>query len=348
MDLGTDEAAASVATAAASAAPATPTRPPPQPVSPSDACGASTSSASTSGSEDANGERPICRLCWDCADRQPGGRISLRCHCTTGIHDRCLLRWVLSETGRENLQTCELCTGPWQGSITVSIPDLLEAAAAWKQSTSAGRPDQAEVAAALAQLRERNEALSQLAAQAEESEAARRRDWEQMKRVAARDRQLLLDSLEAERQWRRSNWKYLPAGLLLAAGAFLAGAAWHQQASVAAATAAGSSSGSSSAAGQQELTWELGQNFADPAAALNNGESLTLSWSNLHSVWRIPSADCPATFAEGPNEMELMAPSNGGSVTIMCNSTTAGDSWYACSVDSHCSLGLKIHITCAA
>lgn len=23
-------------------------------------------------------------------------------------------------------------------------------------------------------------------------------------------------------------------------------------------------------------------------------------------------------------------------------------SWYACSVDSHCSLGLKIHITCAA
>ncbi|KAI7844789.1 hypothetical protein COHA_001669 [Chlorella ohadii] len=172
--------------------------------------------------------------------RHASGRIALRCRCTTGIHDRCLLRWVLSETGRENLQTCELCTGAWQGSIAVSIPDLLEAAAAWKQSTSAGRPDQAEVAAALTQLRERNEALAQLAAQAEEAEAARRRDWEQMKRVAARDRQLLLDSLEAERQWRRSNWKYLPAGLLLAAGAFLAGAAWHQQASstVAAAVAA--------------------------------------------------------------------------------------------------------------
>lgn len=66
--------------------------------------------------------------------------------------------------------------------------------------------------------------------------------------------QLLLDSLEAERQWRRSNWKYLPAGLLLAAGAFLAGAAWHQQASsavAAAAAAAGSASlaGSSSGGG---------------------------------------------------------------------------------------------------
>lgn len=23
-------------------------------------------------------------------------------------------------------------------------------------------------------------------------------------------------------------------------------------------------------------------------------------------------------------------------------------SWYACSVDGHCSLGLKIHVTCAA
>lgn len=56
--------------------------------------------------------------------------------------------------------------------------------------------------------------------------------------------QLLLDSLEAERQWRRSNWKYLPAGLLLAAGAFLAGAAWHQQASSAAAGAGGPSGSS--------------------------------------------------------------------------------------------------------
>lgn len=57
-------------------------------------------------------------------------------------------------------------------------------------------------------------------------------------------KQLLLDSLEAERQWRRSNWKYLPAGLLLAAGAFLAGAAWHQQASSAAAGAGGPSGSS--------------------------------------------------------------------------------------------------------
>lgn len=49
--------------------------------------------------------------------------------------------------------------------LTVSIPDLLEAAAAWKQSTSAARPDQADVAAALTALRERNAALSQLVAQ---------------------------------------------------------------------------------------------------------------------------------------------------------------------------------------
>lgn len=61
--------------------------------------------------------------------------------------------------------------------------------------------------------------------------------------------QLLLDSLEAERQWRRSNWKYLPAGLLLAAGAFLAGAAWHQQSSFAAAAAAAMGGGSARFAG---------------------------------------------------------------------------------------------------
>ena len=63
------------------------------------------------------------------------------------------------------------------------------------------------------------------------------------------NKQLLLVSLEAERQWRRSNWKYLPAGLLLAAGAFLAGAAWHQQASSAAAWAGAPSSSSGAGGG---------------------------------------------------------------------------------------------------
>ena len=62
------------------------------------------------------------------------------------------------------------------------------------------------------------------------------------------NKQLLLVSLEAERQWRRSSWKYLPAGLLLAAGAFLAGAAWPQQSSSAAA-GAGAPSSSSGAGG---------------------------------------------------------------------------------------------------
>lgn len=180
-----------------------------------------------------------------------------------------------------------------------------------------------------------------------------------------------------------------------------------------------------------------GQNYGDPVASLNNGESLTLSWSSelrplrlplacaecldccpiatwclhssqshlkhavdtfactpisnappalladLHSVWRIPSADCPATFAEGPSEIELMPPSNGatgtlrsvqahigraaaswqleqaswrqvnqtlplsptlpslpagGSVTIACNSTTAGD--VSC---MHCGTGPAGH-----
>ncbi len=201
------------------AAPSTPVRPPP--LSAGDACGASTSAASTSsssgsGSEDASGDKPICRLCWDCADRLPGAGsqlcwchsqglpgflsslrlpcslsstrvpISLLRHCCPScrrvhraalplhnghprsmpaalgaqrnvssgkLEQQCgcqatyLAGWcerpqhavvlsashaagfvvaldsshlvvVLCRRGRENLQTCELCTGAWQGSIS--------------------------------------------------------------------------------------------------------------------------------------------------------------------------------------------------------------------------------------
>ena len=47
-----------------------------------------------------------------------GGRVALHCHCTTGVHDHCLMQWLLSGNGRENLEACELCTGTWQGAIT--------------------------------------------------------------------------------------------------------------------------------------------------------------------------------------------------------------------------------------
>lgn len=59
----------------------------------------------------------------------------------------------------------------------------------------------------------------------------------------------------------------------------------------------------------------------DTFACASNCNAPPALHADLHSVWRIPSADCPATFAEGPNEMELMPPSNGavGCLKLWCS-----------------------------
>lgn len=164
----------------------------------------------------------VCRICWDCQDAKPGGRISRPCNCTTGVHDRCLMQWLLSESGRADLQACELCVARWEGHVTVSIGDLLEAVAAWKGS----QPDSSDLAFALQQLRQRNEQLQQLLEQAADAEGERRREYGRMKRIAAADRQAILGRLEEERAWRRSNLRWLPQLLLITGAAFLAG--WHR------------------------------------------------------------------------------------------------------------------------
>lgn len=115
-----------------------------------------------------------------------GGTIALRCRCTTGLHDRCLVRWIFSPTGRDNPQACELCMGAWRGAVGVSVGELLEHAAALKRS-GAGT---GELEAAMAQLRERTQVLGQLAEAAEAAEAQRQREWGTMRRVAAHDRQV--------------------------------------------------------------------------------------------------------------------------------------------------------------
>lgn len=47
-----------------------------------------------------------------------GGRVALHCQCTMGLHDRCLMRWLLSDSGRAEPHRCELCTGLLQGALT--------------------------------------------------------------------------------------------------------------------------------------------------------------------------------------------------------------------------------------
>ena len=102
------------------------------------------------------------------------------------MHDRCLLQWLLS--GRENQESCELCTAVWEGDLTVAIRDLLAAAAALKSA----QPDTAELVAAVAALQQREASLQRLLQEAEEAEAARQRDFERMRRVAAADREVRL------------------------------------------------------------------------------------------------------------------------------------------------------------
>ncbi|EFN56758.1 hypothetical protein CHLNCDRAFT_144220 [Chlorella variabilis] len=183
-------------------------------------------SASTSDAGDA----PLCRVCWEEEDERPGGHIALHCHCTTGVHDRCLLQWILSENGRDNL-VCELCTGRWQGAISVSIAELAEQAAAYKRAAGGSGLDEAttaELAAALEQMRERNQLLAAALAAAEAAEAARQRDFEAMKRIARRDRNEFLAHLRGARAERRSHLRWVPAALLVLLGAFCAGAHWQQ------------------------------------------------------------------------------------------------------------------------
>ncbi|KAL4444017.1 hypothetical protein ABPG75_011754 [Micractinium tetrahymenae] len=169
---------------------------------------------------------PVCRICWE-----PGARILCPCACTTGVHDHCLLQWLLTANERpeEVVDSCELCMQRWQGEVTVAIQDLLEQVAVLKRS----QPGSAEVSAAVGALRQRNEQLTQLLQVAGEAEAARQADFARMRRIAAADRQAILGRLEEERQWRRSNLRFLPQLLLALAGAFLAG--WQRGASRAAA-----------------------------------------------------------------------------------------------------------------
>ncbi|KAL4430039.1 hypothetical protein ABPG77_004409 [Micractinium sp. CCAP 211/92] len=177
---------------------------------------------STAPSEAGELGEPVCRVCWE-----PGGRIACPCACTTGIHDHCLVQWLLTANERpeEVADSCELCMQRWQGEVTVPIQDLLEHVAALKRSQVGA----AELSTAVDTLRQRNEQLLQLLQAAGEAEAARQADFARMRRIAAADRQAILGRLEEERQWRRSNLRFLPQLLLALTGAFLAG--WQRGAS---------------------------------------------------------------------------------------------------------------------
>jgi hypothetical protein len=182
--------------------------------------------------------------------------VALHCHCTTGVHDRCLMQWLLSGNGREHLEACELCTGTWQGAITggwgcllltlpalcgkasaqltvslrlplpaaaVSIAELVEQAAAFKRAVPGG-PDHAELAATLAALHARNTLLAELAELAAQAEEVRQREFAAMKRIAARNHELVAQAIAAEQRWQRRRLKGLPGVLIIAASCFFVGA----------------------------------------------------------------------------------------------------------------------------
>ena len=99
----------------------------------------------------------------------------------------------------------------------VSIAELLEQAAAFKRAVPGGL-DQAELAATLAALRARNTLLAELA------ELAAQAEFAAMKRIAARNHELVAQTIAAEQRWQRRRLKWLPGVLVIAASCFLAGA----------------------------------------------------------------------------------------------------------------------------
>lgn len=110
----------------------------------------------------------LCRVCWEPESAEPGGRFVDACRCTSGIHSRCLMTWLVlrNEAGRERLDCCEVCTGEWRNSLTVPVAALQQSLASFKR----GQEERAEELERMLML-----AAAMLAA--EDAKRQRRRRW---------------------------------------------------------------------------------------------------------------------------------------------------------------------------
>ncbi|KAG7670335.1 hypothetical protein Ndes2526B_g00085 [Nannochloris sp. 'desiccata'] len=75
------------------------------------------------------------------------------------------------------------------------------------------------------------------------------------------------------------------------------------------------------------------------------GDTVTFTWLGTHGVVKIPTEECPTSFASNP-EVTVLAPETAEG-TYVWTATEPGVTWVTCQVGSHCANGQKIGITVA-
>ena len=86
------------------------------------------------------------------------------------------------------------------------------------------------------------------------------------------------------------------------------------------------------------VRWLVPQNGILDAVRVPVNGTVTFSWTSLHDLWEIPSAQCPTTFTNGSGITQIARQTTGGTATLTFPQERVR--YFACSVSNHCSQGI--------